>query len=191
MNNSKELVFKFEKLGIRKISNGAILIGKAPHIAPEAWLNELYPTLNEVDIAELESELNKKIPIVYKNFLIEFSNGLSILNATFSLDGLRGNYDRTTDGSRQPFSLITPNIYERPKNAKSNFFFIGGYNWDGSHLYIDTETNFVHYCKRWDATSLYQWSSFDEMLYSEIERIYKLFDEEGKEINEDVTTTPI
>ena len=53
----------------------------------------------------------------------------------------------------QPFSIITANIRERPRNAADDHFFIGGYDWDGSYLYIDKRTSTVHYCDRDDATS--------------------------------------
>ncbi|MDP4204239.1 MAG: SMI1/KNR4 family protein [Bacteroidota bacterium] len=192
MNSYKDLIFKFEYLGIEKsISTGETLIGKAPHIAPAAWLNSIYLPLRENDVKLLEDELGTNIPIDYRNFLTKFSNGLDILVGTFSLDGLRRNYIRSVDESRQPFSIITKNIEERPYNAKDSYFFIGGYKWDGSCIYIDKETNIVHYCDRDDATSLFQWNSFEEMLISELHRTYLLFDDKGVKINEDVWTTPI
>lgn len=191
MSKLEKLLYKFKHLDVHQVSNGAILIGRAPHIASEAWLNEIYPTLQTDDLDELEMCLRTTIPSEYKRFLTEVSNGLSILVAEFSLDGLRRNYDRTVDGNRQPFSLEIPNVHERPRNAKENHLFIGGYKWDGSHLYIDKETSKVHFCDRWDATSLYEWNSFGEMLISEIERIYALYDTNGVKINEDMWTTPI
>jgi SMI1 / KNR4 family (SUKH-1) len=192
MRRFKELIYKFQDLGVeRSISNGAILIGKAPHIAPEAWLNSLYQPLDITDVKVLETELGTDIPIDYKNFLLNVSNGLNILVGTFYLDGLRRNYKRTVDESRQPFSIITTNIEERPDNAKDNHFFIGGYKWDGSCIYIDKKTNLVHYCDRDDVTSLFQWESFEEMLISELDRIYLLFDNNGVKIHEDICTTPI
>ncbi|MBS1605312.1 MAG: hypothetical protein JST42_21790 [Bacteroidetes bacterium] len=93
--------------------------------------------------------------------------------------------------SRQPFSPDISNIDERPENAKESYFFIGGYSWDGSKLYIDKATNLVHYCGRRDATSLYQWSSFEEMLVSEVRRICGLFDDKGVVKDPNRYTTPI
>lgn len=187
----RKQIFKFEGLGVEISQLGATLIGKAPHIAKYAWLNKLYPVLDMQKILELESELGMEIPEEYKIFLTQFSNGLNIFVATFSLDGYRKDMDRSIEGSRQPFSILVPNLKERPKNAKDNYFFIGGYNWDGSKLYIDTETGKVHYCAEWDAISLYEWNSFEEMLISEVKRITSLFDEKGVVIDEDLHTTPI
>lgn len=190
-NEVKKLLFRFEYLGIEKSELGAILIGKAPHIAPMAWLHSLYPTLTEIDVDILEKKLETIIPKDYKDFLLNYSNGLSIFVSKFSLYGMRKEIGRTIEASRQPFSLIIPNTIEKPKNAKENHFFIGSYNWDGSKLYIDSETGKVHYCDRWDAMSLYEWNSFEEMLISEVKRITSLFDEKGVIINEDLHTTPI
>jgi hypothetical protein len=187
----KKVLYKFENLGLETSLNGSILIGKAPHIAEFAWLNSVYKVLNEEDIAQLEKELETNIPTVYKSFLLKDSNGLSMFVSKFSLYGMRKEIGRTIEASRQPFSLTTPNTIERPKNAKENHFFIGGYKWDGSKLYIDKETGKVHYCGRWDATSLYEWNSFQEMLVSEAKRITNLFDDKGIILDEDVHTTPI
>ncbi|MFL9845287.1 SMI1/KNR4 family protein [Flavobacterium rhizosphaerae] len=187
----KELVYKFKDLGIEKSYDNAILIGKAPFRGPMGWLNILYPPLNVEEVNVLEQHLETEIPKSYKSFLCNFTNGLNILSSTFSLYGLRRQINRNIDlNIRQPYSIITPNVYERPDNAKDSFFFIGGYNWDGSNLYIDTQTDKVHCCERWDATSKFEWNSLEEMLLSELKRLYGLFDNTGKEIDEDVKTIP-
>lgn len=186
----KEQLYEFEKLGLEVSELGATLIGKAPHIAPMAWLHTIYPTLNDSDILELEDELGTKLPGEYKDFLLNYSNGLSLFVSKFYLYGYRKVLGRGIEASRQPFSIITPNIPERPENAKANYFFIGGYKWDGSKLYIDTNTDKVHYCDRWDATSLYVWNSFEEMLLCETKRIIDLFDENGIILDECIPTTP-
>lgn len=187
----RELIYKFQNLGIGNSSDGAILIGKAPHLGSEAWINEIFPTLENAEIENLEKELKTEIPKEYKTFLKEFSNGLMILTATLSFYGLRRQLSRDPKiNSRQPFSPISANIYERPDNVKESYFFIGSYQWDGPRLYIDKDTNIVHCGSPDDATSKFQWNSFEEMLLSELKRLYKLFDEEGREIDEDVSTLP-
>jgi len=180
----------YRLLGEKRLNNGTCLIGQAPHVAPNAWLHSIYPGLNLNEIKELESILDKTIPDCYRSFL-ENSNGLKLFNTTFCLDGLRKSYGRGLDDVWQPFDIRTPNMSERPKNAADCFFFIGGYDWDGSLLYIDSHTQKVHLCRTDDATSLYEWDSFEIMLESEIRRIIKLFDSEGKEINPKISTLPI
>ena len=147
MNIEKEIrqrLSKYEKLGTEKQSNGTELIGKAPHIAPLAWLHSIYKGLSNEEISKLEQELETDIPKDYKEFL-KFSNGLHIFNTTFCLDGLRTSYNRIKEiENRLPFSILTTNLYERPKNAKDEYFFIGGYDWgNGSHLYINKKNNSI------------------------------------------------
>ncbi len=193
MNSYKEieyLIYKFQNLGTEKTENETILIGKAPHIGTEAWLNKIYKALSDSDINNLEIMLNQKIPCQYKDFLKNFSNGLNILISTFSLYGLRKVIGRDLIASRQPFSLETPNIFERPTNAMDNYFFIGGYDWDGSKIFIDNETNKIYCCTRYDATPKYEWNSLNEMIISEIKRLYNQFDENGIEIDDNIPTIP-
>jgi len=184
------LLDDYKVFGEKRLENGTYLIGKAPHIAPNAWLHSIYSGLDINELNDLEKILDKPIPKSYKSFL-EKSNGLKIFNTTFCLYGLRRNYNRSIDNVWQPFDIRTPNITERPKNAANNFFFIGGYNWDGSLLYIDNHTDKVHLCHRDDANSIYEWNSFDNMLESEILRIITLFDGQGKKVNPHITTLPI
>ncbi|MDQ1161347.1 hypothetical protein QE422_001715 [Chryseobacterium sp. SORGH_AS 447] len=190
-NKINELIYKFSNLGLESSSDGAMMIGRAPFNGPKAWLNIIYPKIQEEEIVVLEKELGTSIPKDYKDFLTNYSNGGNFLSSTLSLDGLRRQLTRDPKAnSRQPFSIITPNIYERPTNAKESYFFIGGYQWDGSLLYIDKDTNIVHCGSPDDATSKTQWESFQEMLSAELMRLYTLFDADGKPINEDVSTLP-
>ena len=186
----KKELLKFKDLGLETSENRTLLIGRAPHIAELAWLNEIYPVLNLEDIVQFEEEFKIKIPDVYKFFLLNYSNGLNVFVSTLSLFGIRKKLGRSIEDSRQPFDLKTSNVYERPNNSQESFFFIGSYNWDGSRLYIDTSTNKVHYCDRYSAISLVEWDSFEIMLRFEIRRIIKLFDNDGVEIEEDIDTTP-
>lgn len=107
------------------------------------------------------------------------SNGLHLF-FHFSLYGMRKSYNRNPNATPEPYGLIEPNIYERPKNAKDTYFFIGGYRYDGSKLYIDSENGKVHFCKSRDATSLLSWDSFEDMLISESQRLFTLYDDRGR-----------
>jgi len=187
----KEELDKFENLGYEVSELGTKLIGKALHSAPMAWIHSIYKTIDSDDINILEKDLKIIIPDSYKDFLMNCSNGLTLFTSTFNLDGYRKVLGRGIEASRQPYSILIPNLDERPENSKPNYFFIGSYEWDGSKLYIDTKTNKVHYCEMNDSTSLYQWNSFEDMLLAETKRIIKLFDEKGVIINENKPTTPI
>lgn len=70
-------------------------IGKAPHIAEYAWLNVMYPCVTETEVCDLEKRLGVAIPKVYKDFLMNVSNGFDIMNCTLALHGCRTSYDRS------------------------------------------------------------------------------------------------
>lgn len=192
MNNYYEilgLLKKFDYLGEKTLGDGTHLIGKAPHIAPLAWLHTIYPPLSEEEISILEGQINNKIPKSYKDFLL-LTNGLNVFNTTFSLYGLRKNYNRTTEDIWQPFDIILPNTIEKPDHATHNTFIIGSYDWDGSYLYMNTESERVFMCDREDITPLYEWESFREMLEKEVKRLVGLFDKQGRELLPDHSTLP-
>lgn len=145
-------------------------IGKAPHIAEYAWLNVMYPCVTETEVCDLEKRLGVAIPKVYKDFLMNVSNGFDIMNCTLALHGCRTSYDRSDLDS---------------------WYLLGTYEYDGSKLYLNTLDDKIYYCDRYDATPLKSWDSLSAMLTSEIERIFGLFDADGHCIDEDVPTTPV
>ena len=189
ISHALEILKSYKHLGEKQLKNGTLLIGKAPHIAPEAYLHSIFKPLTENEIIETEKILKQTIPDDYKEFL-RISNGLHIFNTTLSLYGRRTNNSRSIEDI-QPFDLDIPNIYEKPKNADKNIFIIGSYDWDGSYLYVDKNDNSVHLCERENAKSLYKWNNFAEMLLSETNRLIKLFDKNGEEIDSSKSTLPV
>lgn len=185
----KEKLMKFKVLGY-EVREGGYLIGKPAHLLKFAWLVRIMPPLTESEFLTMEKQYSIQVPSVYKEFLTTFANGLSLFSGIFALEGYRKHYRRDESALLQPFALDISNVFERPANAKDNYFFIGSYRNDGSVLYIDTETNHVHFCKRDDATSLYEWNSFEEMLSSEIDRIFSLYTDDGRPIDENQSTLP-
>ena len=186
----KEIIFSYKYLGEEILpETGAHLIAKAPHKGPNAWLFSLYPGLSDDEIMQLEHRVNIKFNKDYRDFLKQM-NGFHFLISVFSMDGLRRNYKRSGDSIWQPYDLITPNTIERPKDAPPNYLFIGGYNWDGSSLCMDTETDKVYRCRRWTSEILNIWDNLEDMLSSESQRLVKLFDESGKKIDPKIPTTP-
>ena len=152
--------------------------GHIPQIAPEAYNIYTFAPLTEERLALLERALNREVPKQYKIFLTLFSNGMHIFHRCLSLDGLQGSINRDL-GIQGPFDLSDTNVYERPKNADSNCFFLGGYSYDGSLLYIKDDVSTVYYCARRDATPLKEWNSFSEMLIEEIQRLKSLHNADG------------
>lgn len=184
-----EFLYNYDYLGKSVLEDGTTLIGKAPHIAPQAWLHSIYPGLSNKEIDDLQDDCNHIIPDSYRKFLLT-TNGLGVFNTTLSLYGKRKNHIRTVANVWQPFDIVTPNTIERPKNARHDILIIGSYSYDGSKLYIDNITQQVHLCERYDAASLYVWESFEAMLSSEVKRLMTLFDKEGKKIVRGKSTLP-
>ena len=187
----EKLLMRFSHLGVTHLKNGALLIGKAPHIAEYAWLNVMYPCATETEIYDLEKRLGCAIPEVYRNFLMNVSNGFDIMNCTLALHGCRTSYNRSDLDSWYPFSLEDIQKYERPKNATLEMFFFASYNYDCSKLYLNTSDNKIYYCDRYDTTPLKSWDSLSDMITSEIERIFGLFDADGRISNRMAPTTPV
>jgi len=185
MANYTEILFQkmleYEYLGLQTDEDGSVFIGKAPHIAPKAWLHKKYRKLSIIEIDELGEKVQIEIPIIYKEFLNVFSNGLNLFSDSLSLDGLRSNYNRDIDiASKQPYSIITPNITERFTDASSDMFFFGGYCLDGSLLYFRGIK--IYKCARYTVKPTFEWNSFEEMILLEFDRLALLFDKDGKEI---------
>lgn len=101
----ENLLMRFSHLGVTHSRNGALLIGKAPHIAEYAWLNVMYPCVTETEVCDLEKRLGVAIPKVYKDFLMNVSNGFDIMNCTLALHGCRTSYNRSDLDSWYPFIL--------------------------------------------------------------------------------------
>jgi hypothetical protein len=187
----RQLLLKFSHLGTKRMdTTGALLIGPAPHIAPRAWLNHIFDPTDEHHISKIENELKIKMPSCYVDFLTHYYNGLNIINDTLSLFGYLYYHIRSYEFIWQPYSIIDLNKFDKPINSTSDMFFIGEYGYDGSYLYMTPDEK-VHFCSRNDATSLFTWNSLSEMLVSEIERLYKLFDSKGVAIDKSQPTTPV
>jgi hypothetical protein len=166
-------------LGERKTRSGATLLGAAPHIGSDAWLHTVFPPLDENDVDLLESEIGIKIPDAFLEFL-ELTNGLKVFSDSLAILGRRESFDRTSD-DREPYSIVSINLYERMSNLPPNALLIGCYSFgSGFSLYLQAQSQNVFRCKRSDARPLKQWTSFGEMLLAEVRRLDGLFDSRGK-----------
>jgi len=176
-------------LGQRVLSDGTRLIGPAPHVGRAAWLHIIFRALEEREIGGLREKLDN-LPEAFRGFLAR-QNGLSIFSDALSIYGLRVSYARTGDAAYQPYSILTPNVHERPRDAPSSAFFVGGYSGDGSLLYIDeAENGRVIRCDRETAASLNCWTNMTAMLDSEALRLAFLYDAQGRCIDPNRPTTP-
>ena len=152
--------------------------GHIPQLAPEAYNVYTFAPLTEERLALVEQNIGREIPCQYRTFLTHVSNGMHIFHRCLSLLGLQGEINRKL-GAQGPFDLSIPNVYERPSNADASCFFIGGYSYDASKLYMKDDSDKVYYCARRDATPLKEWNSFSEMLIEEIQRLKSLHGADG------------
>ena len=164
--------------------------GHIPQLAPEAYNIYTFAPLTEERLALVEQNIGREIPYQYRTFLTHVSNGMHIFHRCLSLEGLQGSINRKL-GIQGPFDLSIPNVYERPSNADASCFFIGGYSYDASKLYMKDDSDKVYYCARRDATPLKEWNSFSEMLIEEIQRLKSLHGADGMLKSTRRSTLPI
>ena len=197
MNNNLKYILsvlnKYEGGGKRELENGTKLICHVPHLAPEAWLHEIYVNLSEKQINELENNIPVPLPTDYREFL-KICNGINIFSDSLYVLGVRDSYSRKGDEAIQPYDIVRSNM-ERPKGCPDSWLFFGGYSWDGTRVMFDlsegTENNKVYLCARRSTEILYEWNDFWSWLSDETDRISKLFDLNGVELDEDAPTCPI
>ena len=162
---------QYKNLGYRILNDGAELFGNDTKIAPQAWLHQIYPPLNNDDINNLE----QLVEIAFPNSLVDFyheMNGFSIFSKKFSINGLRKNFSRNIEAAWQPFSIETKNIKEKPFNAKKEDIFIGFYSESGNVAYMDSKTEKISICASNNATSLRLWNNLYEFLNDEITNLF-------------------
>ena len=183
-------VKRFSSLGEKTTENNSLLIGNPDKKRPYFWLISLFSPISCDELEKLKEKIY--LPNEYELFLMNCCNGLHLFSGTLSLSGYRRNMIRIpSEIIQQPFDLLTPNIDERPKNSKKEYFYFGFYKYDGSRVYINTNDHCVYFCKRYDSTPLYKWDSFDIFLKSEIKRICNLMNDLGEKNNSNCSTLPI
>jgi hypothetical protein len=183
------LIGKARSLGSRRLDDGTELIGKVPHIAPEAWFHQVYAPLSSEQVAQLERQMREvPLPPVYREFLTSCCNGLGVFCDSLCLFGFRRNYVRTGDGVWQPYALETPNVLERESGSGLDEFFFGCYGCDGSLIFL--KRGRVYRRSRASRQPLNEWADFRSFLVSEVERLATLFDQQGRAKNTNMPTTP-
>jgi len=176
-------------LGTKALKDGTLLVAPAPHVAPQAWLHKVFPGLTDAELARLEKMLKREIPDDLHRFL-KTMNGVSLFSESLDLYGLRKGGGRGIEAAWQPYSILTPNAEERPRDAGEEHFFFGAYGYDGSGLVLDCRTLRVTRCSRGTVKPLNTWECFDVMIEKEAERLSKLFDGQGRPKDPDAPTTP-
>lgn len=181
---------KWDHKGLKKVSNGATLIGHVPHVAPQAWLHINYAGLTDESIDVLQDSLGKKLPKDYADFL-KHTNGINIFSDSISIWGMRTSNTRRGDEAIQPYDLVSLND-EKNGEISDDWLVFGSYSWDGSTMLYDLSKNNskVYRCECNSKKILQEWSDLLTWLGAEIERLSQLFDKNGVEYDEDIPTIP-
>lgn len=194
MNNKYESIIqklmKWKTCGERTLDNGTRLICHVPHVAPEAWFHEIYPSLDEMRIEEIAIKTGGELP----KDLIEFlrcTNGINVFSDSLRLYGFRTSYVRTGDEAIQPYDLISANM-EKERDMPKTWLLIGGYRWDGSSILYDLGlcNNKVYRCDPDSNAILQEWDSLWSLLDLEIDRLSELYDGNGVKYDKDTPTVP-
>lgn len=159
--------------GKRLFRNGAMGYGHRPTIAPDAWCHITFPPVDEAAICDLERGLGMQLPGMYRGFL-SWSNGLHLFGNSLHVFGHRVSYDRSPD-TRQPFDVSTPNVDERPRDARADAVFVAAYGFDGSMVYITNDAEEAILCRRGTAAPVCSWPSFASMLHEEVTRLAEAY----------------
>lgn len=173
------LLKKASVLGEKTESNGVTLIGRTEHIGPDAWLHALFPPLDASDVNLLEEEIGVSFPDSFREFL-ELTNGLNLFSDSMAIFGRRTSFDRTA-GEREPYSIISMNLSERPEGLFADVLLVGSYSYgNGFLLYVDPRSERVFQCLRSEPTPTNEWENFGQMLLTEVRRFDRLFDDRGR-----------
>lgn len=120
-NELKHTLEKIYKSDRKKLRTGTVLFG---HLDEGRWHTDLQPPLEIKRIEELEKELEKPIPLSYKELLTNF-NGcylFDILRIAGKVDSYKGMSIEEED--HQPFPIEEmQRLYDRKKNPKDWFVF--------------------------------------------------------------------
>lgn len=162
--------------GHRVLSNGTELVGHLPHVAPEAWLHQLFAPLTATELAVWEQALGGALPPALRTFY-RHHNGLNLFSRALALHGRRRSYERSGDAAWQPFDVDDQNRYRRGGPVRGRLYLAG--NADTLWLSLDLHTHAVQRTRA-DGAQVQQWPSFEDMLVAEAHRLAEGFDETGR-----------
>lgn len=164
-------------LGCKLLENGAELIGHVPRIAPQAYLHTVFPPLCDDDLEQLEFDVGRAIPAPLRR-LYHRTNGLDLFVGQLAVHGLRRTYVRSGAAIRQPFSVVTPNVIERPRRAQRDWVFFSTFCEDGSAGVIRADET-VFRCLPPRIRAVEMWPSLDTFLINQAQRLVDQFGPTG------------
>ena len=164
------------------IESNTWIIHKEREQFPLANVHNIYNGLSDVEIQKLSSDIDRKIPLVLKEFYKE-ANGLSLFYNSIGIRGYLGKRD-----SLQPISLEYGNIIDRPiENNEfvdnSNQIRFGSYTIEEVDLMMCLDSDVVYAVRRFrDEPIYFKWPNFEEFLLSEVKRMAEEYISKNKNI---------
>jgi len=158
-----------------------VVLCHTPFVAPLAYLHRIYPVLSPGELASLQSNLGRKIPVSYSDFLCSVGNGANLYE--LSLYGFVSQARRSaSDPLGQAHSLRYGNVIERPEGIKEDTFAIGGIvGWSSRGTLVMEPGGGVLLVHAYDGRDIAaRWSCLDAMLEEEIARLSPLYDRTGR-----------
>lgn len=172
---------KWRTKGVKRQRNGTELICPVPHIAPQAWLHEVYASIS-VDRLRSLTVLGRPLSRELREFYA-LANGFYLFSGSFILYGFIEQMSRTPD-LRQPFSLIDHNSpAQHPRQRPPDVLLVGSLVMDGDdELILGALPNgIIVGLDRTLGAERTSWGSLNALLVGEIERVASRFDEEGRQ----------
>lgn len=197
-NSILALLERWKPIGHEVARDGADLIGRVPHVAPLAWFHHVFPPLSLDGDQRLAADIPGFASSRVREVLREF-NGCDLFSTNLYLLGQRTSYAR--DGSvHQPWDIYTDNVLDQHDEVPEDTLIVGGSNClsdgvttvetrDGRvEAYACASRPFRKRLRRLAGRpyrKLFEWASIDDWLLCEINRLSKLFDDQGRVVAPD------
>lgn len=174
------VVNRARAIGERRITNGTMLLGHVPHVAPEAWLHALYSPIVEAEIGAIERALLLPLPPGYAAFL-RLHNGLRIFSGDLWIGGYRTTFSRIGDAVWQPFSIVSAN-QEHAVSSDNDEFVIGGEERTGATIRYSRKDGIFRKYKARSTKPLDSWETLENVLNMEASRLATCYDASGRRV---------
>lgn len=178
------LLSRWKSIGHEIKDDGTELIGRAPHVASEAWMHYIFAPNNSIEFREKYQYLISGFDHYYFSRIFNEINGICLFSQNLFIFGNRTSYRR--DGSVfQPWELDN-GIWEGRELGVGDDVVVFG----GSHtlpdgiFFAETKAGEILAIDRASPeTPMFRWPDFDCFFEGEINRLSRLFDDNGRVLN--------
>jgi hypothetical protein len=175
---------------LRQLNESTLVFLHMPWKAPQAYLHVFFRGVSGETLNNFMLNEGMLLPPHVHDYLMQF-NGGSFFQGSLSLFGITNGTVSRDPMRRQPFDIRLYNKQSRPSNAKPDEFYIGGYDWDGSLIFVRENDSKVYRRDRKSGEIKNTWISFDQFLEQELMRIRQLVNRDGTWIDPNAPTCPL